>query len=84
KNNVATIETPPTYLAFGIANAIKDNTQVSQSPPVVTLSSDFISIFEEKGITVNTIKDLDDSELIELGVTKIGWRKNIKQAGRKY
>ncbi|CAG8798116.1 1280_t:CDS:1, partial [Racocetra persica] len=29
--------------------------------------------FEEQGITVNGIKELTDDQLIELGVTKIGW-----------
>ncbi|CAG8497562.1 16991_t:CDS:2 [Cetraspora pellucida] len=40
--------------------------------------------FEEQGITVNGIKELTDNQLIELGVTKIGWRINIKQEARKY
>ncbi|CAG8771711.1 10567_t:CDS:1, partial [Dentiscutata heterogama] len=33
---------------------------------------DLIKAFEEKEITVNVIKDLSESELIKLGVTKIG------------
>ena len=40
--------------------------------------------FKQQDITVNVIKDLTDNELIELGVSKIGWRKNIKQAAQKY
>lgn len=40
--------------------------------------------FKQEDITVNAIKDLTDDELIELGVSKIGWRKNIKQAAQKY
>jgi hypothetical protein len=40
--------------------------------------------FEEQGITVNGIKELTDDQLIELGVTKVGWRINIKQEARKY
>jgi hypothetical protein len=42
------------------------------------------SAFINEDITVNVIKDLSDDELILLGVTKIGWRKNIKQAANKY
>ncbi|CAG8567157.1 4896_t:CDS:2, partial [Racocetra persica] len=33
---------------------------------------DLIAGFEQEKITVNTIKDLSDSELIQLGITKIG------------
>jgi SAM domain (Sterile alpha motif) len=40
--------------------------------------------FIEEDITVNAIKDLTDEELISIGVNKIGWRKNIKQASNKY
>jgi hypothetical protein len=40
--------------------------------------------FVEEDITVNVIKDLTDDELISMGINKIGWRKNIKQAANKY
>jgi hypothetical protein len=40
--------------------------------------------FVKEDITVNVIKDLTDEELISIGVNKIGWRKNIKQAANKY
>ncbi|GES85800.1 hypothetical protein GLOIN_2v1473341 [Rhizophagus clarus] len=36
--------------------------------------------FLEEAITVNAIKDLSDEQLQKLGVVKIGWQKNIKQA----
>ncbi|RHZ56859.1 hypothetical protein Glove_396g26 [Diversispora epigaea] len=42
------------------------------------------SKFIDEDITVNAIKDLTNEELITLGVTKIGWRKNIIQAANKY
>jgi hypothetical protein len=42
------------------------------------------SKFVDEDITVNAIKDLTNEELITLGVTKIGWRKNIIQAANKY
>ena len=42
------------------------------------------SKFVNEDITVNAIKDLTNEELITLGVTKIGWRKNIIQAANKY
>ncbi|RGB21295.1 hypothetical protein C1646_778447 [Rhizophagus diaphanus] len=40
----------------------------------------FEDAFLEEEITVNTIKDLTDKQLQKLGVVKIGWQKNIKQA----
>ncbi|CAG8453288.1 7501_t:CDS:1, partial [Scutellospora calospora] len=36
-------------------------------------------LFEEQEIIVNSIKELKDDQLIELGVTKVRWRINIKQ-----
>ncbi|CAG8755233.1 35409_t:CDS:1, partial [Racocetra persica] len=33
---------------------------------------DLLAEFKWEEITVNTIKDLSDSELIQLGITKIG------------
>ncbi|RHZ81545.1 hypothetical protein Glove_119g47 [Diversispora epigaea] len=42
------------------------------------------SKFIDEDITVNAIKNLTNEELITLGVTKIGWRKNIIQAANKY
>jgi len=46
--------------------------------------SKFEDVFLEEKITVNTIKDLTDDQLQKLGVVKIGWQKNIKQAAQKY
>ena len=40
----------------------------------------FEEAFGEEEITVNAIKDLSDEQLQKLGVVKIGWQKNIKQA----
>ena len=44
--------------------------------------SKFIDTFLEEEITVNTIKDLSDEQLQKLGVIKIGWQKNIRQAAQ--
>src|SRR4051812_41649335 len=44
----------------------------------------FEEAFLEEEITVNAIKDLTDDQLQKLGVIKIGWQKNIKQAAQKY
>ena len=44
----------------------------------------FENAFVEEEITVNAIKDLTDERLQQLGVVKIGWQKNIKQAAQKY
>jgi SAM domain (Sterile alpha motif) len=44
----------------------------------------FGDAFLEEAITVNIIKDLTDEQLQKLGVVKIGWQKNIKQAAQKY
>jgi hypothetical protein len=33
---------------------------------------------------VNAIKDLTDEEMVKLGVNKIGWQKNIRQAAQRY
>ena len=46
--------------------------------------SKFEDAFLEEEITVNAIKDLTDDKLQKLGVVKIGWQKNIKQAAQKY
>ena len=44
----------------------------------------FEDAFLEEEITVNAIKDLSDEQLQKLGVIKIGWQKNIKQAAQQY
>ena len=44
----------------------------------------FEDSFLEEEITVNAIKDLSDDQLTKLGVVKIGWQKNIKQATQKF
>ncbi|CAB5378789.1 unnamed protein product [Rhizophagus irregularis] len=44
----------------------------------------FEDAFLEEEITVNAIKDLTDEQLQKLGVVKIGWQKNIKQAAQQY
>lgn len=46
--------------------------------------SKFEEAFLEEEITVNAIKDLTDEQLQKLGVIKIGWQKNIKQAAQRY
>ncbi len=46
--------------------------------------SKFIDTFLEEEITVNTIKDLSDEQLQKLGVIKIGWQKNIRQAAQQF
>ncbi|CAG8494250.1 10255_t:CDS:2 [Scutellospora calospora] len=40
--------------------------------------------FEEQDIMVNSIKDLTDNQLIELGVSKVGWLINIRREAQKY
>ena len=44
----------------------------------------FEEAFREEEITVNVIKDLSDEQLQKLGVVKIGWQKNIKQAAHQF
>ena len=44
----------------------------------------FNDAFLEEKITVNVIKDLSDEQLQKLGVVKIGWQKNIKQAAQRF
>ncbi|GBC45398.2 hypothetical protein GLOIN_2v193871 [Rhizophagus irregularis DAOM 181602=DAOM 197198] len=59
--------------------------QVYQNPTNTHLelpSSSKLPSIEE--ITVNAIKDLTDEQLQKLGVVKIGWQKNIKQAAQQY
>jgi hypothetical protein len=46
--------------------------------------SNFENAFLEEEITVNVIKDLSDDQLQKLGVVKIGWQKNIKQAAQRF
>ena len=46
--------------------------------------SSFENAFLEEEITVNIIKDLSDEQLQQLGVVKIGWQKNIKQAAQRF
>ncbi|GES85658.1 hypothetical protein GLOIN_2v1781259 [Rhizophagus clarus] len=46
--------------------------------------ANFEEAFLEEAITVNAIKDLSDEQLQKLGVVKIGWQKNIKQAAQRF
>ena len=46
--------------------------------------ANFKEAFLEEDITVNVIKDLSDEQLQKLGVVKIGWQKNIKQAAQRF
>ncbi|PKY59814.1 hypothetical protein RhiirA4_482887 [Rhizophagus irregularis] len=46
--------------------------------------SNFENAFLEEEITVNVIRDLSDDQLRKLGVVKIGWQKNIKQAAQRF
>jgi hypothetical protein len=46
--------------------------------------SKFEDSFIDEEITVNAIKDLSDEQLTKLGVVKIGWQKNIKQAAQRF
>lgn len=46
--------------------------------------SKFESAFLEEEITVNAIKDLSDEQMQKLGIVKIGWQKNIRQAAQRY
>lgn len=46
--------------------------------------SKFENAFVEEAITVNAIKDLSDEQMVKLGIVKIGWQKNIRQAAQRY
>ncbi|POG78265.1 hypothetical protein GLOIN_2v1473341 [Rhizophagus irregularis DAOM 181602=DAOM 197198] len=46
--------------------------------------SNFENAFLEEEITVNVIRDLSDDQLRKLGVVKIVWQKNIKQAAQRF
>lgn len=46
--------------------------------------TNFKAAFIEEEITVNVIKELSDEQLRKLGVVKIGWQKNIKQAAQRF
>jgi SAM domain (Sterile alpha motif). len=46
--------------------------------------SKFVNNFVEEEITVDLIKDLSNEEMEKLGIVKIGWKKNIRQAAQKY
>ena len=46
--------------------------------------SKFENAFLEEEITVNAIKDLTDKQMVKLGILKIGWQKNIRQAAQRY
>jgi hypothetical protein len=46
--------------------------------------SKFESAFLQEEITVNVIKDLTNEEMVNLGISKLGWQKNIKQAAQRY
>ena len=46
--------------------------------------SNFEKAFLEEEITVNAIKNLSDEQLQKLGVVKIGWQMNIKQAAHQF
>ncbi|CAG8833356.1 2509_t:CDS:2, partial [Gigaspora margarita] len=44
----------------------------------------FEEAFKNEKITLDTIKELSESDLIELGVNKMGWRKKIMKLAREY
>jgi SAM domain (Sterile alpha motif) len=44
----------------------------------------FEDAFTSEEIDVQYIKDLDDQEMIQLGITKIGWRKALRDASSLY
>jgi hypothetical protein len=44
----------------------------------------FESAFLAEDIDVKHIKDLDDQEMVQLGVSKIGWRKALREASAIY
>ncbi|GES96919.1 hypothetical protein GLOIN_2v1781259 [Rhizophagus clarus] len=46
--------------------------------------SKFEGAFLQKEITVNAIKDLTNEEMVKLGVNKIEWQKNVRQAAQRY
>ncbi|GBB92025.1 hypothetical protein RclHR1_19540001 [Rhizophagus clarus] len=46
--------------------------------------SKFEGAFLQEKITVNAIKNLIDEEMVKLGVNKIGWQKNVRQAVQRY
>ncbi|PKY47154.1 hypothetical protein RhiirA4_543786 [Rhizophagus irregularis] len=46
--------------------------------------SKLVNNFVEEEITVDLIKDLSNKEMEKLGITKIGWKKNVRQAAQKY
>jgi len=46
--------------------------------------SNFKAAFLEEEITVNVIKGLSDEQLRKLGVVKIGWQENIRQAAQRF
>ena len=46
--------------------------------------ANFEDAFLQEEITVNVVKDLSDEQLQKLGVVKIGWQKNIKQAAQQF
>ena len=46
--------------------------------------SKFEKAFLDEEITVNAIKDLTDEQMQVLGIVKIGWQKNVRQAAQKY
>ncbi len=76
------------------------NTQLSTSPNMLPSIGEFFNSLDQKynsnvytsfkeaflneEITVNAIKDLSDDQLQKLGVVKIGWQKNIKQAAQRF
>ncbi|CAG8853601.1 35559_t:CDS:1, partial [Gigaspora margarita] len=44
----------------------------------------FERAFENEKISLDTIKELSESDLIELGVNKMGWCKKIMKLAREY
>ena len=76
------------------------NTHLSASPNILPSIGEFLNSLDQKynsntyssfeeafldeEITVNAIKDLSDEQLQKLGIVKIGWQKNIKQAAQRF
>lgn len=83
-SNTSTHLTSPSITNHELPSIAEFLSSLDQKYNCNNVYSKFENAFLEEEITVNAIKDLTDEQMVKLGILKIGWQKNIRQAAQRY
>jgi hypothetical protein len=83
-SNTSIFPTPPPITNHELPSITEFLSSLDQKYNCNNVYSKFENAFLEEEITVNAIKDLSDEQMVKLGIVKIGWQKNIRQAAQRY